>query len=1194
MQGLEYELGVESASAEQSLQKLSDTLSKLRTALRGSTTGASTAAKHIQQIGEAAKSLNASSVSSLKSIADALKQFQSIGNIRISSSIPKQISGIADAASKLNFSDTFAIRNLAESLAPFGSLQSSKLTSYINQLRRIPELAKQLNDADIEKFAAQMERLGRALKPFADEMFKVGQGFSAMPSKIQRLIRSTEQYNNVTRKATGVSAKLDRILSGMSWAKMTVTMSLLGRMMGTFTAKSVSFQENMNLFEASMGRFTESALEFGQKASDILGLDLSDWMRNQGIFQTLLTGFGMVEERAAVMSKNLTQLGYDLSSFFNVSVSDAMQKVQSGIAGELEPLRRFGFDLSQAKLQAIAAENGITKLVSGMTQAEKAELRYYAVMTQVTVAHGDMARTLEAPANQLRILRAQFEMAGRAIGNIFIPALNAILPYAIAALQVIREIADAIASLFGFEMVEIDYSGIDRGSAGAGALSENLDKAGEAAKKLKQYTAGFDELNVFAPPQSAGGAGAGGGGGGLGLEPPGYDFLKDAVSKNLDKVKDKLKSLIPIIATIGAGAAAWKLSGILKDASLWSKKLGVSLSESVVKRLKMTIGVSSAVAGSFLEVKGVWDAFQNDLDGGNTVQILGGMGMVIGGLGLAFGPTVAAIGGAVASVGALSAAFDDMWKNGLNFNNVALITAAGGAFVTLGMVIGPLPALLAAIAGAFTAGAIALSRDAIPAFELFDETISETTQSKVGPFIDQMRELDDTMKNLEWSGSIVSDETVSDVKSKTAKIRETILNELDSDRNAALANLSPLKKAMGDEAFSALIKKNQKFYDDRAQQVKEGEKRINEIMDAARAEGRALEQSDLEEIASIRKEMQDIGVHQLSETEIEYSTIMQRLTDGAKRMSADQAISILQDAMNTKEGVIQSAREQYAGVEIEAQRMLEAGTITRDEYDAIMQKAVETRDSTISDAEAQYDGIVDAAKRGMGETANQIDFANLEIKSRWDVFSDEMDIKWNEFWENRKKGWNKFKDWVKTDVFPKLTKEYWSEKFKGIADGLKQSVKSGVNGAIANINSLADWVNSKLHISFGGYSIKGHQIIPAIDLQLFTLPHIPMFAEGGFPDAGSLFIANEAGPEFVGSIGGRTAVANNDQIVESVTAGVENANAGVIAAIYALIDAVESKEMTVNIGDDEIGSSYDRYERSRGARLNQGAFANAY
>lgn len=149
-----------------------------------------------------------------------------------------------------------------------------------------------------------------------------------------------------------------------------------------------------------------------------MGIDPGAWMRNQGVFNTIISGFGVASDQAYLMSKNLTQLGYDLSSFFNISYEDAFQKLQSGISGELEPLRRLGYDLSVARLQQEALNLGIEKSVMEMTQAEKSQLRYYAIMTQVTVAQGDMARTLNAPANQLRVLQAQVTQCARALGNI--------------------------------------------------------------------------------------------------------------------------------------------------------------------------------------------------------------------------------------------------------------------------------------------------------------------------------------------------------------------------------------------------------------------------------------------------------------------------------------------------------------------------------------------------------------------------------------------------------------------------------------------------------------------------------------------------------------------------------------------------------------------------------------------------------
>lgn len=155
-------------------------------------------------------------------------------------------------------------------------------------------------------------------------------------------------------------------------------------------------------------------------------------------------------------------------------------------------------------------------------------------------------------------------------------------------------------------------------------------------------------------------------------------------------------------------------------------------------------------------------------------------------------------------------------------------------------------------------------------------------------------------------------------------------------------------------------------------------------------------------------------------------------------------------------------------------------------------------------------------------------------------------------------------------------------------------VKKMANSVLALVNKVIDAVNELFHIQFDGLTIMGITLIPAFDIHLVNLPNIPYFEDGGFPNEGQLFIAREAGAEMVGAIGRKTAVANNDQIVEGISTGVSIANDGVIAAIYALINAVEDKDMSVSIGDDVIGHSYDRYNQSRGRRVNSGAFSNAY
>ena len=153
--------------------------------------------------------------------------------------------------------------------------------------------------------------------------------------------------------------------------------------------------------------------------------------------------------------------------------------------------------------------------------------------------------------------------------------------------------------------------------------------------------------------------------------------------------------------------------------------------------------------------------------------------------------------------------------------------------------------------------------------------------------------------------------------------------------------------------------------------------------------------------------------------------------------------------------------------------------------------------------------------------------------------------------------------------------------FKGFVNGGLGLFESFINGVIGIVNNVISFINGLVGIL-------------GIKISLIPEVSIPRLAEGGFVDEGQLFIAREAGAEMVGSMGRRTAVANNDQIVEGITAGVTVANDGVIAAIYALMNIIEDKDLSVSIGDDVIGRSYDRYSQKRGVRVNSGAFSNAY
>ena len=678
---LELKISSDSTNAVKGLDALSATLDKLKSATKGGL-GLTSVANQVGKLSTAANSINSTTISNLKGFASALQILSGVGNIKISSSIANQITAINTALNGLNIgSGASKITELVSALQPLETLGKSNLGSMVSQLKKFPEVMQNLNNLNMGDVKNKMQELADAMKPLADEMQKVANGFSAFPTKLQRLIAAT---NSTTVANNALSKSYFNLYAKFRMAYMSFRV-IFGSI-AQFISKSLNYSESMNMFTVAMGSYASEAQKYAETVSEVMGIDPAEWMTNQSIFMTLATGFGVVSDRAYIMSKNLTQLAYDLTSFAGEAegfgIEEAMLKLQSGLAGELEPLRRIGFDLSQARLQQEAYTLGITKKISAMTQAEKAELRYHAILSQVTIAQGDMARTLNAPANQLRVLKAQCTQAARAIGNIFIPALNAILPYAIAVIKVIRLVAESIANLFNFELPKVDYSGLDKMVGGVDDVSDALDNATDSAKKLQQYTMGFDELNVINPDSGSGktdktGVGSGGG---FDFELPEYNFITEELEKQIDTIFEKSKVWV---ATIGAGLAAWAIPiGVIKAIEAFK----------TLASKNVTWGFSIVGLAGFLGDLDRFKSFVEDFQqNGATLSNVSGMisefaGMV-GDAFVVLGKTE--IGGAlkvVQGIGEIVSAIADIGKNGVNFDNVNLvIRGIGNVAIGIGL-----------------------------------------------------------------------------------------------------------------------------------------------------------------------------------------------------------------------------------------------------------------------------------------------------------------------------------------------------------------------------------------------------------------------------------------------------------------------------------------------------------------------------
>lgn len=599
------------------------------------------------------------------------------------------------------------VQGLVDALKPLESVQKSGFNSLASGLDKLVKIAPQidtvtesLKKTDLDSFADQCNRVATAITPLATQMEKVAAGFSAFPAKIQRLLKGNTNLaasNTVLGKSyVNLAAKISAAYIGLK--------SITSVIAGWITASN-SYIENLNLFNVSMGQYAEEARNYAEQVGEVMGINPGEWMRNQGVFMTITEGFGVASDRAYTMSKNLTQLTYDLASFFNISTSDAFQKLESGISGELEPLRRLGYDLSVARLQQEAYNLGIEKSVTAMTQAEKAELRYYAIMTQVTNAQGDMARTLEAPANQLRILQAQVEQATRALGNLFLPILKAILPYAIALAKAIRMVAEIIAGFFGVSIPELDMGtdAIGGVASGAGEAADGLGDASKKAKELKNALLGIDELNVISPPEDssggAGGAGGIGGGGGLGFELPTYDFIADAVNEQVDKimakiqpfldwVRENIDEILAGVLAIGAAFLAWRIAKGVQDFLRWL---------STMKGFNITGSIAFKIAGLglFLDAwntmkEAIQDIMANGPNFTNVTKLISGFAEALGAAFLLFGNIKMA--GAMLVISGLTgivSAISDMVNNGVNWDNALFLVKNLGLFLSgLGMLTG--------------------------------------------------------------------------------------------------------------------------------------------------------------------------------------------------------------------------------------------------------------------------------------------------------------------------------------------------------------------------------------------------------------------------------------------------------------------------------------------------------------------------
>lgn len=1182
---LQIEIEATSSDAAKKIEALTTALTGLKTAAKGGA-GLTTTTKQLKALSEAAKLINGANLNSGK-----IKEF------------------------------TAAMNSLA------GIQKANGLSSTINALRKLPEISASLEKTDLGKFAKQMEQVAAAVRPLATEMQKVSNGFSAFPIRIQRLIQNNASLTASNSRAARSFGVLGTGISSAA-AKFSIYYLAFKRLADVISGwiKSANdYVETVNLFQVSMGEFYDEAYNYAMLVNDRLGIDPEEWMRAQGVFMSMANGFGLARQQAYDLSEGLTELAYDLSSLYNEDTEQSVLRLQSALAGEIEPIRRLGISISQATLQEYALAHGIDESVAAMTEQEKALLRSLVLMEGASRigAIGDFAKTLESPANAMRVLRQQITQLGRAIGTVFVPTLIQVIPWVQAFVEILTEAIQRFAVLVGFEMPEWETN--DWGED----IKENADSAADSVgdttdelKKLKQQLLGIDELNIIGASNEIKLDTGETGKWTDDLEIPDIwdKTALDALKKQVDEIKPVLKDLLDnYIIPIGSALLAWRIArtlftdigrlkallgglmftvgisllidsvkdilfgdgltweNILKGAAggalagaglglLLAKKLGLTWAGGMLLGAVVGLGLSLMVMSIISEIKNGVDAKSaliKAIGGALAGGAIGGLFAFKMGINLAQG----VIGGITAGVGLslVITSIIDIAQNGLDIGNVLMdmiggaltgagigTVIAGGFGAALGLIIGVgISLVFAGITDQISSGEASIG-DALmtilgsalagAGIGSVIPGIGTAAGAVIGLGVGIVLEIVgvEAAANAAYAASedfaIMADilDRCTEASERTDQAFTNMKNRLE-DFDSSIADFQ-IARQLADEIYA-----------------------INENTDAS---AYALEQMAVK--VQVLNDLNIDGLHlEIDETTQkvkESKAAVDELIDSLEREAKMEAL---------REMLVESYKEQY-------QAMRDMQQAAKD-YDAAAE-ALNNTQKELNETDifswgkarelvAAREKETEAAKAAQ-ETYMQSVQLYSDLQSETQGLTDSIiGLKQEESgvgdagidgMEDLKTEINHFSQSIDMSQFENLGKQMADNMYKGFTSSglLQDAIKNLGNGAsYSSENSSSRSANS------------------------YSVQDITAYASGGFPEHGQMFIAREDGPELVGQMGNRAAVANNDQIVD----GIASANTGVINAVMAIgamiTKAVNDKDTTVSLDGRQVSRSLYKYNQ---------------
>lgn len=968
---------------------------------------------------------------------------------------------------------------------------------------------------------------GLGLKGIIDEL--KGLNEAADSSGLTAMGEAIGKIAGASRRMSGIKEHLQAI-SQLDFSNLTKAADDVGRMGDAFkgakfdqparpapasTASSVADDDISRPLERRHIESTTSSVNVLSSATD----RLKSSMKQLGSTLKALP-FAMAGKGFTALGKSVLSLGARPFKNFGTAVGKA-----TGV------LKQFGTSLAR-----IAMYRAIRSIISGITKALKEGINNLNAYSKAagTNFHNAM-NSISADAMYLK----------NSLAAAAAPIINALAPALDYLADKIARVLNLLAQLFAALSGKSVYTKAVKGATDYG------NAMGSAAKAAKDFTAGFDELNVFNPDSGGGG---GGGGGGLGSM-----FEEASIEQDISAFAQQLRAAF--------------------DAGDWDE-LGRLLGEKVNEIFASVdwYGIGTKFGNALKGVINTAYSFMKTVDfraiGKDLALLINGIFQSVDfeTMGRLFTRQFTALGdlilGAIEYINwgligrrlgeYLRGVFDEAseWLESIDWGETFAVLWANIKRAVNGFNVQD----TAASIGRFITNIVSAVRQAIGSLDVADVADSLGT----------------------WIGQAIAGIDINALMAQLGGLFVTLVAQIPSLLVGVLSGLSGilagLFEGLGLDGIAGFFKGIQDALRNVGQWLKEH--LVDPVVNWVKTQlginspSTVFAEIGVDIIKGLLKGISDTW-HKIKDFFTEkfgqLKTFIVDAWENIKTRSVEIWESIKTKLSTTWENIKTTASEKFTKLKTNL-------TTTWDNITSTASSKWSTIKSNLSSAWSTITSNGNTAFSGLASNISTI-WSNVQngTTTVWQGISSSLATVWGAIYEN-----------VSTR-FSQI-----GQKISGIWETVSEKLRSILNTIISRINSLVSRLNNLFHFDFNGITVGGVQVVPAFSTQILSLPYLSYFEEGGFPDIGQLFIAREKGAEMVGQIGNRTAVANNEQIESGIAEGVTIANAGVIEAIYELLSVVEAKELNVNIGDDVVGRSYDRYNRGRGVRVNKGAFANAY